>query len=34
MKSALTARRRVRVGEIMTNDMDGDGEPDMDDYPE
>ena len=27
--------RRVRVGEIMTTDMDGDGEPDMDEeFPE
>lgn len=26
----MKIRRRVRVGEIMTNDMDGDGEPDMD----
>lgn len=26
----MKIRRRVRVGEIMTTDMDGDGEPDMD----
>ena len=26
----MKIRRRVRVGEIMTSDMDGDGEPDMD----
>ena len=25
----MKLRRRVRVGEIMTTDMDGDGEPDM-----
>ena len=25
----MKIRRRVRFGEIMTNDMDGDGEPDM-----
>ena len=31
----MKIRRRVRVGEIMTTDMDGDGEPDMDDdFPE
>ena len=27
----MKIRRRVRFGEIMTNDLDGDGEPDMDD---
>ena len=27
----MKIRRRVRVGEIMTTDMDGDGEPDLDD---
>jgi len=27
----MKIRRRVRVGEIMTNDLDGDGEPDLDD---
>ena len=27
----MKIRRRVRCGEIMTNDLDGDGEPDMDD---
>lgn len=27
----MKIRRRVRVGEIMTADMDGDGEPDTDD---
>ena len=26
----MKIRRRVRVGEIMTTDMDGDGEPDLD----
>ena len=26
----MKIRRRVRVGEIMTNDLDGDGEPDLD----
>ena len=26
----MKIRRRVRVGEIMTSDMDGDGEPDFD----
>ena len=26
----MKLRRRVRVGEIMTADMDGDGEPDLD----
>ena len=26
----MKIRRRVRVGEIMTADMDGDGEPDLD----
>ena len=26
----MKIRRRVRVGEIMTSDMDGDGEPDLD----
>ena len=26
----MKLRRRVRVGEIMTTDMDGDGEPDFD----
>ena len=26
----MKLRRRVRIGEIMTTDMDGDGEPDMD----
>lgn len=26
----MKLRRRVRVGEIMTSDMDGDGEPDTD----
>ena len=26
----MKIRRRVRVGEIMTTDMDGDGEPDDD----
>ena len=26
----MKIRRRVRFGEIMTTDMDGDGEPDMD----
>ena len=26
----MKIRRRVRVGEIMTTDMDGDGEPDFD----
>lgn len=31
----MKIRRRVRVGEIMTTDMDGDGEPDMDEeFPE
>ena len=25
----MKIRRRVRVGEIMTNDLDGDGEPDL-----
>jgi len=25
----MKIRRRVRVGEIMTTDMDGDGEPDL-----
>ena len=27
----MKIRRRVRVGEIMTTDMDGDGEPDLED---
>ena len=27
----MKIRRRVRVGEIMTTDLDGDGEPDLDD---
>ena len=27
----MKLKRRVRVGEIMTTDMDGDGEPDLDD---
>ena len=27
----MKIRRRVRFGEFMTNDLDGDGEPDMDD---
>ena len=27
----MKLQRRVRVGEIMTTDMDGDGEPDLDD---
>ncbi|MBQ8834072.1 MAG: PH domain-containing protein [Oscillospiraceae bacterium] len=27
----MKIQRRVRVGEIMTTDMDGDGEPDLDD---
>jgi len=27
----MKIRRRVRVGEIMSNDLDGDGEPDFDD---
>ena len=27
----MKIHRRVRVGEIMTTDMDGDGEPDLDD---
>ena len=27
----MKIRRKVRVGEIMTTDMDGDGEPDLDD---
>lgn len=26
----MKIRRRVRVGEVMTNDLDGDGEPDLD----
>ena len=26
----MKIRRRVRVGEVMTTDMDGDGEPDLD----
>lgn len=26
----MKIRRRVRFGEIMTNDLDGDGEPDLD----
>lgn len=26
----MKIRRRVRVGEIMSNDLDGDGEPDLD----
>ena len=31
----MKIRRRVRVGEIMTTDMDGDGEPDLDEeFPE
>ena len=28
----MKIRRRVRFGEVMTTDMDGDGEPDLDDY--
>lgn len=27
----MKIRRRVRLGEIMSNDLDGDGEPDLDD---